>query len=691
MEALQDLPNCPAREALHKLVPRLLQSIYVDDFTHPECATPYFAIVANVHKKYEEAEARRKMAENNLDDVRKACELEVEEQQETFKAALNERLKYKRAIDECFTVKSDLALMELKSQRLEETLSTTISKNETILKTTFKHHLEEKLANEEVVTQLNALKQKKDELQNELETEKEKSAEAFGILSKQARQLQDYEDKEKSFLQALEKGETDNSHFFESIRQVRPDLFVQLSGMTDQQKGACHGLVLKIAQRCSDALLEQLKGKDPDEASDALMDSLKTLSEEHEVLVAQQTKHNDEIHRLTELAPHWNKELVDDVRNHFLRDLRGPMTSIVSHRDTRPFAGLGLAKGIPPFLQVEGFVKHRFVSLAELKHFLNSFWSWRKKKNEDVDALDFESQLAAFLAKTFPKQPNDKFEFAYALVHSLGTHTSDPDLWMVGQIINRTMPISAIEDQMEMLKHIEKLLVLCDVTPSNCELLSGTRPKTFNNNDGDSKKGPAKTNLKIINAVVVSMFPVKTSSRLNALRLALYKETRNSNGKIAVSELMLGDGERTQSCFIEELRKQYCAEIVEFQEAFVTNMRKLRSDHTFAGVETQEVIAEMEPDPEWRSMWEKIPATENNPRSVLKKFQQERLFRPSNLWIAATPVQVTNLLSESSCALKTLNWADQAPPPTMLECVARDSGSQHSMAKPPARTRRLGD
>eukprot|EP00397_Hematodinium_sp_SG-2012_P012017 GEMP01012172.1.p1 GENE.GEMP01012172.1~~GEMP01012172.1.p1 ORF type:complete len:889 (+),score=176.53 GEMP01012172.1:190-2856(+) len=664
MEALQDLPRNQATQALQDLIPHLLRSIYSDDFSQPECAKPYFSVVTDYHQRLLESEANRLKLETCLEETRAELEKQLKEREGNEIASKRDQQLYRRVIDDFYRVKSDYKYAELKILTLEETLKKSVEKHEAIQIATIKQKLEEKSAKEAKTVKVAYLLGQTLELKNELDIQKEATDEARKEISELVYILKEYQEKEKNALRALEKGDILTSPLVELMRQVRPDVYAILTGLlTNEQSSTEYAMVMKIAKACSRQLWDRMSSMNPAEATDCLMEYLNTMNQELEGWQLQQAKHKEEIQRLMDLTPHWNKDLFDDVRRAF-QNKNHPLELIASHRDTRPFSGLGMDPNVPTFLQVEGFVKHRFVSKVELQRFMAEFWSWRKEKVlGDPKFTDFEKQLTTYLEEIFAKHPDERFEFAYALVHSLNTYISDPDFWIFAQIIDNCVPASIVDDQMEMLTHIENLLVECDMTPStesttNRVNRTAKQPPTTQTQETDSKKKLPRTNVKIINAVLCEVFPAKSVPRLNILREALHNWSKTQAGNsMVITELFSEDIDCSQSCFVEELRKQHCREVVEFQDAFITKMHRPQRCGQIVDIELKQTICAVEEDVEWQQIWLNINVDGNDgsAQSILTQFQKTRLFRPSNLWVRATKSAVAKALSSSS-AVKNLNW-----------------------------------
>eukprot|EP00933_Yihiella_yeosuensis_P018958 TRINITY_DN15435_c0_g1_i1.p1 TRINITY_DN15435_c0_g1~~TRINITY_DN15435_c0_g1_i1.p1 ORF type:complete len:1032 (+),score=217.04 TRINITY_DN15435_c0_g1_i1:72-3167(+) len=305
---------------------------------------------------------------------------------------------------------------------------------------------------------------------------------------------------------------------------------------------------------------------------DSVVHKLKAVLQEVENCKAQVKRFQAELVDLRELVPVWNVDAMEDLADAYNPDA-AVHKQVFSMKDARMFAGLGTELDIPPYLRAEGFVRHTYISKAELEDFMGGFL----RHNSEGAAVDMHASLFDYMQRKI-SDPDILTEFAYAFVCGLEAYRDDPDFELFDLMLCGAVHMSITWDQEELLTELQDLI-------NNC--LGGSVGAAEKHGEKGSNKDyrgrialhktevyqvtPAASK-RLIRGVLKAAFPDKRIERHNTLAQALHLTfqilsdagSSPSPDKAKVSDLFENTADGTQTPLIEEIRRQHMHEVVEY-------------------------------------------------------------------------------------------------------------------------------
>ncbi|CAE8616313.1 unnamed protein product, partial [Polarella glacialis] len=142
---------------------------------------------------------------------------------------------------------------------------------------------------------------------------------------------------------------------------------------------------------------------------DSVIVRLRGVTLETEQLKDQLRRLKWEINDLRQLVPVWNSDMVEDLADAYDENAM-VHRQVFSMKDQRNFAGLGLESHVPLYLRAEGFVRHVYVSKAELEDFMQSFLA---EAPVDLNTETMHSELYAHMQRRFEGEALTEFGYAF--------------------------------------------------------------------------------------------------------------------------------------------------------------------------------------------------------------------------------------------------------------------------------------
>lgn len=381
-----------------------------------------------------------------------------------------------------------------------------------------------------------------------------------------------------------------------------------------------------------------------------------------------------ELHETRNLIPAWNAEVAEDLANSF--DVDAPIHhQVYSMKDKRQFAGLGKAETVPPYLRAEGFVRHIFLSKAEMEAFMSGM----------LEKLFSEEYVGAQITTTVMHQELNAHirrmhgegvegtEFAYAFICGLEAYRYDPDFELFDLMLSGAVHPSIVQDQTKLLKDLQDLVRECqerNVEQGQEPARSQMQPRRMAHGT-PTIMSREQVNFRVMVAVLQAMFPQKTIPRQNALRRALSTTMqmlcdsgKTSSATMAyINDIFAELEDASQSPLVEEIRRQHLHEVIEFTAELMRELQ-VRSQkphdifskppYDIPGFTTPKALEEVlttldrKLPPERVQELVDLGLLEDEihvpiPEAV-QRIRQGTLLRPQLLWVKATTKEVVEVL-----------------------------------------------
>jgi len=407
-------------------------------------------------------------------------------------------------------------------------------------------------------------------------------------------------------------------------------------------------------------------------ALDAVISRLRGFNMETEGLKKQVKKLRLELHDVRQLVPVWNEHVMQDLMDAYDED------SVVHHQvfsmqDRRNFAGLGLHHSVPSYLRAEGFVRHIYVSKAEIEDFMDSFHA---EASADLTSEQMHAELHTHIQKNFPESAK-AMEFAYAFICSLEAYRDDPDFELFDLMLSGAVHPSIRQDQEELLKELQTLVRNChegQIDPEKSAPVGNGRVTATARQMSSQGKAPGvreQVTRRVMRAVLQAMFPEKAVARHNSLIRALhvtlqmlFDSGKSPHPDVAfISDLFAATADGTQSPLIEELRRQQVHEVLEHTADIARRFRKraggehyvdrgTRDNYLLIGPEAvRQTLKDLYPSMAEKNMQDMLELTfppesveEMHVSEVLQNLRHNRLLKKDRCWVRASTKAVVDEL-----------------------------------------------
>jgi len=395
---------------------------------------------------------------------------------------------------------------------------------------------------------------------------------------------------------------------------------------------------------------------------DTVCTRLKALPRDIDSLKSDIVGLHQQVQEYRNLIPIWNMDAVEDLEDAYNQD--APVhRQVFSMKDRQSFAGLGMGteeKPVPPYLRAEGFIRHLFVSKAELEDFMSEFteFFFSATAEHDMSTQSMHNELYQHMRLRFENKKDEDSEalteFAYAFICSLEAYRYDPDFELFDLMLSGAVHPSIMKDQREMLANIEALTRACQDASGDAEDKGRRRGGA-----GDKKEQVSR---RIIRAVLEVVFPDKKPTRQDALRKALYvtvqklSDAGKSPGPDSVftGDLFAATADGSQTPLVEEIRRQHVYEVIEWTcelSRRVLNGRSLKDKSTT--IQDKQLLSIINTLDTHRSHVQALelarigcpePTKKEHVREVLKRLRHGVLLRPKRLWIRSEAKEVVKQL-----------------------------------------------
>jgi len=461
----------------------------------------------------------------------------------------------------------------------------------------------------------------------------------------------------------------------EAEADLLPDIVARLQVFESQE--AVHGMSFasRIAQEIFGVTIEKFLGsrrvgaeskeRQAKIMADTTCARLKGLLTENDDLKEKVRRLQWEVKDTRALVPVWNAEWATDLEDAYNDD--APVhRQIFSMKDKRAFAGLGLNEDVPPYLRAEGFVRHIFVSKAELEEFMEEFMKslLQNDIHRPITTDDMHNELFQYMKRTY--DGDALIEFGYAFICSLEAYRDDPDFELFDLMLTGALHPSVLHDQQELLRSFEALLrSCCQDAGLEGDGQGGKRQTGRTASTAPISNRKEEISKRVIRAALFAIFPEKTKARFNSLVRALHmtlqalSDTTKSNNpdSVIVSDLFAATADGSQSPFIEEVRRQHFYEVIDFTAELMkrVNSGEDRDETMFrppGGTlmvdrhQLETTFNRLDPHAKERvfDRWASIACPDKNEQvevgEAMRRLRQGALLRPERLWITAQPRDV---------------------------------------------------
>lgn len=319
-----------------------------------------------------------------------------------------------------------------------------------------------------------------------------------------------------------------------------------------------------------------LKGKSK-EIMETVLLKLKSINFDSKALKKKVQKLEMQIKDLRQLVPVWDQDLVAEIDEAFTE--ASSHRQIFEMRHKKVFAALGVGKDVPAYLRASGFVRHIYISKAELEVFVQGFldhlMSCINQQSMHHITSDFVHSELHKCIQVMPDFSSEMVtEFGYAFISSLDVYRDDPDFELCDWLLSGVIHPSVMQSQKELLAELRSLMKSC------AEQMSVERMNR--NNVQDSFSEGETVSKALFRGVLVAMFPDKTIERHSALRRAMvrtFKLLRDTcktmmQDKAFITDIFEERVNGDQTPVIEEIRRQHLHEIIEFTAAVGRGLQK---------------------------------------------------------------------------------------------------------------------
>ncbi|KAK3570360.1 hypothetical protein QTP86_018560, partial [Hemibagrus guttatus] len=198
------------------------------------------------------------------------------------------------------------------------------------------------------------------------------------------------------------------------------------------------------------------------------------------------------------------------------------------------FTGLGTSTDVPIYLRYEGQLRNLRLKKTDVFRVLKDIW--REKASED-EKMDERSDLKEFLHRYLLKQHEERAgQWAYSLLDGIKRYVEDDFIGLFYDILQGKVDESVYRGQTHLLSHLLKVLIQSDSTES-----------------GFLSTPQFSEALRIA-------FPLKGDQDIEELEQAAQSELQTSGGNIAYQRLYTEDTDGKQSDFLGLVKKQAMAE-----------------------------------------------------------------------------------------------------------------------------------
>ncbi|KAJ9439766.1 hypothetical protein DIPPA_04909 [Diplonema papillatum] len=229
--------------------------------------------------------------------------------------------------------------------------------------------------------------------------------------------------------------------------------------------------------------------------------------------------------------------------------------------ETEFFVGLGTGKDIPKYLRWFGQVKNRDLPKREVEHFVQDFWTARKKDNERHQKL-LEDAVKKRVKMTFQQENLEDYMFSflkgkhgavqarivdkgYNIKYACKKFSYDGDCELFLLILEGTLPEVIYYEQMKMLDKLQKKLEELELP-------------------GPTGKRSGKVKRSRILPLLDKFFASKSEKNLVRLKYELSKQMPGE--EVSVAALFAEDREGNQGPFVEAVRSQMVKETLAYYQ-----------------------------------------------------------------------------------------------------------------------------
>lgn len=217
------------------------------------------------------------------------------------------------------------------------------------------------------------------------------------------------------------------------------------------------------------------------------------------------------------------------------------------------FYGLGNSDLVPAYMRYTGRIRKKNIPKRDCELILEEFWEERKKelkKSSDngLPVSNFQDFFSDFIKNKYGMLRSVRAEWVYNLTWACERYIEDPDCELFLRILRGEISEDAYKEQFEMFDKVHEAIM-----------------KSDQKNKGILKK-------KRLMKVIKKFFKTKTPERLHQLRKNLDQFDKKKT--IQYKKLFEETRDKTQSDFVEELRRQFLAEVIEYTEEIVASIKR---------------------------------------------------------------------------------------------------------------------